>query len=328
MIAQRNFNIAAFNTDPTVPAVHNKRGLYSDIFQHELSAAAQRLAASSSHKTPTPDLKWSAYNVVLGEYPPNPAELDAIVISGSASSVYESQPWIDRLRAFIQDVYANHPHVRFYGSCFGHQILCQALLEPFGGFVEKSPAGWEVGVQPVRITTEFLAAFPVDVHHLPSARKADELVMQLQFVHADHVVLPGQKQRQQKKRAAAGGYGGGGGVGAEMLPPDWVLIGSSALCHVQGMHQPGRVFTLQGHFEFDRFVNAETVKVFGEHWDPQMMAAAQDMIQRDDDAKWVAEIVMTFLLGEEGQEPGMGAVMGEGGLLTPPDEVDPMAGLQ
>ena len=78
MIAQRNFNIAAFNTDPTVPAVHNKRGLYSDIFQHELSAAAQRLAASSSHKTPTPDLKWSAYNVVLGEYPPNPAELDAI----------------------------------------------------------------------------------------------------------------------------------------------------------------------------------------------------------------------------------------------------------
>ncbi|KAK7537086.1 class I glutamine amidotransferase-like protein [Phyllosticta citribraziliensis] len=327
MVSQRNFNVAAFNTDPTVPAVHNKRGLYSDIFQHELSAAAQRLAASSSHKTPVPALKWSSYNVVQGEYPSHPAELDAIVISGSASSVYEPQPWIDRLRVFIQHVYANHPHVRFYGSCFGHQILCQSLLEPFGGLVEKSPAGWEVGVQPVRITTEFLAAFPVDVHHLPSARKADELVMRLQFVHADHVVLPGQKQQLRQKKRRTGGYGGGGGVGAEMLPPDWVLIGSSALCHVQGMHQPGRVFTLQGHFEFDRFINSETVKVFGENWSPDFMADAQDMIQRDDDAKWVAEIVMTFLLGE-GRQEGFGAVMGEGGLLTPPDEVDHMVDLQ
>lgn len=211
----------------------------------------------------------------------------------TAASVYDPLPWIPRLAAFIQETYAQFPHIRFFGSCFGHQVLCHSLLGPYGGHVAHNPKGWEVGVQPVRLTNSFIDALQ-DFKSIRAAPiKSTEL--RLQFVHQDQVV-----------------------VSADALLNGWMVVGSSDLCAVQGTFQPGRVLTFQGHFEFDRFVNSETVKVFGALWDRPTMEAALMSINVNDDSEFVAELAAEFLIGRNGQYVDLRQE--ETGLLTPPDE--------
>jgi len=70
---------------------------------------------------------------------PDPAGLEAILITGSAAGVYDDHAWLAPLRTFIRGAYAaNTPML---GICFGHQIMADAL----GGDVRKSEKGWGLG---------------------------------------------------------------------------------------------------------------------------------------------------------------------------------------
>lgn len=70
---------------------------------------------------------------------PDPESLEAILITGSAAGVYDDHFWLDPLRAFIRDAYAQKTSM--LGICFGHQIMADAL----GGDVRKSDKGWGLG---------------------------------------------------------------------------------------------------------------------------------------------------------------------------------------
>jgi len=70
---------------------------------------------------------------------PDPAQLEAILITGSAAGVYDDLFWLDPLRGFIRDAYAHRTSM--LGICFGHQIMADAL----GGDVRKSDKGWGLG---------------------------------------------------------------------------------------------------------------------------------------------------------------------------------------
>lgn len=74
-----------------------------------------------------------------GAAPPDPARLEAVLITGSSAGVYEGHAWIEPLEGFIRAAAARR--VPQIGICFGHQLIAQAL----GGRVEKSPKGWGVG---------------------------------------------------------------------------------------------------------------------------------------------------------------------------------------
>jgi GMP synthase-like glutamine amidotransferase len=89
-----------------------------------------------------------------------------------------------------------------------------------------------------------------------------------QFVHADEVTGP--------------------------IPSSWSVLGSSAQCAIQGVMEPGRVLTLQGHFEFDQFVNRETIRHFGRSWDRECLNTGLKMAEHDDDAELLAEMVVCF----------------------------------
>jgi GMP synthase-like glutamine amidotransferase len=172
------------------------------------------------------------------------------------------------------EIYTQHPHIKLFGSCFGHQLLSHILFSPPGqNIVCKDPSGWELGVHPITLSPSFLTHFgPV------TSNPSNPSELRLQFVHADHVDL-------------------------QVLHDGFVSVGRSEHCGLQGIWKRGRVLTYQGHAEFDRFINAETLKVFGKPiWEERFLEKALKQVDKDDDAVWAATVMLKFFL-EEDDEP-------------------------
>jgi GMP synthase (glutamine-hydrolysing) len=75
------------------------------------------------------------------EAEPLPAlsELAGVLITGSAASVTEGAPWMERAAAYLRELVSGN--VPVLGICFGHQLLGHAL----GGRVTLNPEGREIG---------------------------------------------------------------------------------------------------------------------------------------------------------------------------------------
>lgn len=167
------------------------------------------------------------------------------------------------------ELYGNYPRIHIFGSCFGHQLIAHALFStPTAQVVTRDPKGWELGVHPITLTPAILSQFgPVTSNPLSSTQ------MRLQFVHADHVVL-------------------------HPIPEHFVALGSSEHCALQGLWRRGRVLTFQGHAEFDRFVNGETLKVFAKAagWEDGYLIEQLKGVERDDDARWATGMMLKFFI--------------------------------
>jgi GMP synthase-like glutamine amidotransferase len=172
--------------------------------------------------------------------------------------------------------------------------MCHALLKDFGVKVEKDPKGWELGVREITLHQQFRKAVCRNDGN-GNCDTAEKI--RLQFVHHDHVVIPNM----------------------DSLPASWMTVGSTQHCAVQGVYEPGRVLTLQGHFEFDRFVNSETVKFFFPTWQPKVLEETLEAVDADDDSVLAARMVLGFLM-EKGMEENDVSHAVVGGLLTPPQQ--------
>ncbi|KAG9243171.1 class I glutamine amidotransferase-like protein [Calycina marina] len=267
-----SLKIAILDCDTPVPNVHSKFGKYSDIF-----VALLKDASVLTDGLPELDLNFSIYDSVLGRVPSDKdlKNIDGIIMTGSSASGYDEAPWIITLSDYIRNLYTNHPSIKIFGSCFGHQMLCGALFStPTHPVVTKDPAGWELGVHSIKLSSAFLSQYgPVTSNPITTSE------LRLQFVHADHVVHPITHEMWVKE--------------------GWESIGRSAHCGLQGVWKKGRVLTYQGHAEFSRFVNAETLKVFGGRiWTSEFMENALAKVDQDDDAMWAAGVMLKFFLEE------------------------------
>ncbi|KAA8570693.1 hypothetical protein MFRU_011g02400 [Monilinia fructicola] len=142
---QLPLRIAVLECDTPLQNTNHKYGGYGGVFTSLLQRAASALTPPLSES----DLQISKYDVVTAQEYPSLASIDAILISGSRHTSFDSDPWILKLVDFVKSILAQE-RVRIVGVCFGHQIVGRAL----GVKVDRSDKGWEVSVTPVELTTK------------------------------------------------------------------------------------------------------------------------------------------------------------------------------
>ncbi|MBT4518417.1 MAG: GMP synthase [Halieaceae bacterium] len=151
--------LGLLKTDAVRPEWVPEFGEYPDMFVTLLS----RVDSS---------VEFVVYDVEEGQYPADVDEVDAYLITGSKSSVYDDKPWIPVLMDFVRTLAGRDKKV--IGICFGHQIIAQAL----GGKTEKSSKGWGVGIHS-HTFTEF-----------PSWHEGHDPELQILVSHQDQVSQP------------------------------------------------------------------------------------------------------------------------------------------
>jgi GMP synthase-like glutamine amidotransferase len=118
--------ITIIETGVISPANRARHGSFPQMFERLIGAAD----ASASFAT---------VRLMDGEALPDPASLEAILITGSPAGVYDDLDWIAPLERFVRAAY--DASIPMAGICFGHQLIAQAL----GGTVAKSEKGWGIG---------------------------------------------------------------------------------------------------------------------------------------------------------------------------------------
>ncbi len=115
--------LGILKTGAPPPSAREKFGGYPDMFRKLLGESA---------------FDYRVYAVDEGDWPAKVDICDAYLITGSACGVYDPEPWIGELKAFLNQARGKAALV---GVCFGHQVMAEA----FGGKVIRSPKGWGVG---------------------------------------------------------------------------------------------------------------------------------------------------------------------------------------
>jgi GMP synthase (glutamine-hydrolysing) len=125
------------------------------------------------------EIAWpvQVVDVQQGEVLPDPSQVAAIVVTGSASMVSERAAWVERSAAWLREALA--AQLPLLGICFGHQLLAYAL----GGEVGYNPRGVEVGTATIRLFAEaqhdplfrgMPPTFPAQVSHRQSVLRLPE----------------------------------------------------------------------------------------------------------------------------------------------------------
>ena len=138
-----------------MPKTAAKYGSYAGVFTVLLHAAAVQLGWD-----PATSLRITAWDVEGQlQFPPSLDDLDAVLITGSRYSAYESTPWIAALVAYVRRILSGQTRVRLIGVCFGHQVIARAL----GASVAASRDGWEASVCEVSLSACGKQLFGKDV---------------------------------------------------------------------------------------------------------------------------------------------------------------------
>lgn len=127
-----SIKIGILQADDVLPNLAVQYGEYPAMFQRLLHAANGDTDIS---------LEFVTYAVNAGIYPSEIDEMDAYILTGSKSSVYEDAPWITQLAEFVRALHSRKK--KLVGICFGHQMVAHAL----GGKTSLADVGWGLGVK-------------------------------------------------------------------------------------------------------------------------------------------------------------------------------------
>ncbi|KAF5094136.1 hypothetical protein D0Z03_002175 [Geotrichum reessii] len=174
----------------------------------------------------TDTTKYSTHYIV--EHPENlpnlndPADkIDAVLISGSKYNSYDDIDWINKLVDFINAAISKG--VRVVGICFGHQVIGRAL----GAKIGVNPKGWEISATPMTLTDKGKEV-------LSELNETADGTVSIMQMHQDIVFD---------------------------VPVGYELLAYNDVCGVQGFYKRGSVWTVQGHPEFNEFIETSLISL-------------------------------------------------------------------
>ncbi|GAA5899679.1 putative amidotransferase [Sporobolomyces salmoneus] len=172
LTAKRDALLVILLNDCPLPPVREQFGSYHDIFvslfEHSLSASTPIHSSAGSKLGSTKHtLTIESYDVVQGVYPSEETikKANGVLLTGSAASAYESDPWILDLVSYLQNLSSLNSSLKLIGICFGHQIIARA----YGAKTEKNEKGWEVGTRNLELThtaKQLFTRVKISVHQM------------------------------------------------------------------------------------------------------------------------------------------------------------------
>jgi GMP synthase (glutamine-hydrolysing) len=124
--------VAILQSDEVLEKLQPQFGIYCDMIRHMFETADIAM-------------EFSTFDCRHSHYPDDINSYDFYITTGSKASVYENEPWIHNLIAFVR-LLDSHKK-KLIGICFGHQIISMAYHHQ----VIKSEKGWGIGVAVNRI---------------------------------------------------------------------------------------------------------------------------------------------------------------------------------
>ena len=201
-------------------------------------------------------LTFLRYQVTRNDFPENIDECRAYIVTGSQHSVYDDLPWLPLLENFIREV-ANNPKIRLVGICFGHQIIAQAL----GGKVEKSKAGWGLGIKHYAVKNATTIEAPTWMQ--PFIKQFS---------------LPASHQDQVFE-----------------LPPKATLLAGAEYCPHAAYLVENSIMGIQGHPEFTREYLEDLIHSRLDRIDPKTVEIAKQSLSGTTNSDVVAQWIYQFL---------------------------------
>jgi len=212
-------------------------------------------------------------------------DIHAILITGSVYDAHSDEEWVLKLMRLIQELWRTRPDIRFTGICFGHQILCRAL----GSKVRPQKHDeWELSHTKLTLSPVGRRLFAIPDSEPP--------YIHLHEMHLDKVVRAPDPRDPIHTRPAEQGGG--------LLNPDEYKVhvwAESEHTEVQGVYIRGRLFTSQGHMEFDEDMVRRQLEMRVESGSLEK----KDAKEAEERAEWmhdglvVAKAVLRFFHGDD-----------------------------
>ena len=169
------------------------------------------------------------------------------------------------------DIWTNRPDIKFTGICFGHQILCRAL----GSKVEPQSNGeWELSHTELNLSSVGQQLF-----------RTEESTIRLHQMHIDHVVnAPSTETTDLLEK----------GTKVHV----WATTDHT---EVQGVYIQKRLFTSQGHMEFnEQYVKRQLeMRVDAGSVEQNVADEAAERADWMHDGLVVAKAVLRFFHGDD-----------------------------
>jgi GMP synthase-like glutamine amidotransferase len=277
-------------TDEPHPDTQKEKGSFGDILNELLVDAGE----AHSHKLAIETAMQYIVEPEGGQIPKKEEitdDIHAILITGSEWDAHGDDEWIHKLMDLIRrkhspirtshlemltgwtDLWIHRPDIRFTGICFGHQILCRTL----GSQIAPEANGvWELSHSPI-----ILSDIGRTLFNLP---KTEDRI-HLHQMHLDHVVNPPSLAT------------------TDLLPKgtNVHVWGTSEHTGVQGVYIQKRLFTTQGHMEFNEAMVKRQLAMRVSAGSLSEKDADEASVRADwmHDGKRVAEAVIRFFHGDD-----------------------------
>lgn len=278
-------------TDEPHPDTQEEKGSFGDILNELL------VKAGEAH-SPRLAIETSMQYIVEpeGGQIPDKSEITddvhAILITGSEWDAHGDDAWIHKLMDLIRrislqppkhvyilkltllsDIWIHRPDIRFTGICFGHQILCRTLGSKVAPEANRQ---WELSHSPIILSDVGRKLF-----NLP--QREDRI--HLHQMHLDHVVYPPSSETTDLLEKGTQVH----------------VWGTSEHTGVQGVYIQKRLFSTQGHMEFNEVMVKRQLEMRVEAGSLRKEEANEASERADwmHDGEVVAKAVIRFFHGDD-----------------------------